>query len=157
MRRSLLEQARAVLELPEAPVFRPTAAEFGDPLAYIGKIQSRGVLSGIAKIIPPQGMTIIQKRPEALFNSKASPLHIASHKSRIKRLCCLYSGWKLDFNLDIKEHFVTKRQHVHTLQEGFPFGEVSPTQNSIPRLSALILLSATNTSRTSPEYYNLIF
>ena len=55
MRRSLLEQARAVLELPPAPVFRPTAAEFEDPLAYIAKIQPRGAHAGIAKIIPPEG------------------------------------------------------------------------------------------------------
>ena len=55
MRRSLLEQARAVLELPEAPVFRPTAAEFEDPLAYIAKVQARGAQAGIAKIVPPQG------------------------------------------------------------------------------------------------------
>lgn len=55
MRRSRLEQARAVVELPEAPVFRPNAAEFADPLAYIAKIQPRGAPAGIAKIIPPDG------------------------------------------------------------------------------------------------------
>ena len=56
MRRSLLEQGRAVLELPEAPVFRPSTADFKDPLAYIAKIQSHGAHAGIAKIIPPQGV-----------------------------------------------------------------------------------------------------
>jgi histone demethylase JARID1 len=58
MRRSLLEQARAVLDLPEAPVFRPTPAEFADPLAYIAKIQPRGSTAGIAKIVPPEGRSL---------------------------------------------------------------------------------------------------
>ena len=62
MRRSLLEQARLVVELPEAPVFRPTAAEFADPLAYIAKIQPRGAPAGIAKIIPPPGECAILRR-----------------------------------------------------------------------------------------------
>ena len=59
LRRSVLEQARAVLELPAAPVFRPTDAEFEDPLAYIAKIQSWGAHAGIAKIIPPEGVSCL--------------------------------------------------------------------------------------------------
>ena len=47
-----------MVELPEAPVFHPTAAEFTDPLAYIAKIQPRGAAAGIAKIIPPDGACI---------------------------------------------------------------------------------------------------
>ncbi|XP_030240080.1 lysine-specific demethylase lid [Drosophila navojoa] len=38
---------------PECPVFRPTAEEFKNPLAYISKIRSIGEKCGIAKILPP--------------------------------------------------------------------------------------------------------
>lgn len=55
MRKSLLETTRVVSEVPEAPVFRPTAAEFENPLAYIASIQGQAAQFGIAKIIPPAG------------------------------------------------------------------------------------------------------
>lgn len=38
---------------PEAPVFKPTAEEFKDPLEYIKKIRPIGEKTGICKIIPP--------------------------------------------------------------------------------------------------------
>ncbi|XP_068151533.1 lysine-specific demethylase 5 isoform X2 [Drosophila tropicalis] len=38
---------------PECPVFRPTAEEFKNPLAYISKIRSIAEKCGIAKILPP--------------------------------------------------------------------------------------------------------
>ena len=41
--------------VPEAPVFRPTAQEFADPLSYISSIQATAAAAGIAKIIPPPG------------------------------------------------------------------------------------------------------
>ena len=43
------------VEVPEAPVFRPTAQEFADPLSYISSIQATAAAAGIAKIIPPPG------------------------------------------------------------------------------------------------------
>jgi hypothetical protein len=44
------------LEIPEAPVFRPTAAEFLDPFGYIEKIRDQVEWdAGICKIIPPAG------------------------------------------------------------------------------------------------------
>lgn len=55
MRKSLLETTRVVSQVPEAPVFRPSAAEFEDPLAYITSIQGQAAQFGIAKIIPPTG------------------------------------------------------------------------------------------------------
>ncbi|XP_030377901.1 lysine-specific demethylase lid isoform X2 [Scaptodrosophila lebanonensis] len=39
---------------PECPIFRPTAEEFKNPLAYISKIRSIAEKCGIAKILPPE-------------------------------------------------------------------------------------------------------
>ncbi|KAK9817663.1 hypothetical protein WJX72_000349 [[Myrmecia] bisecta] len=39
--------------IPEAPVYRPTFAEFGDPLQYLQTISAEASRSGICKIIPP--------------------------------------------------------------------------------------------------------
>lgn len=39
--------------LPEAPVFRPTEAEFRDPMQYIRSISERASKFGICKIVPP--------------------------------------------------------------------------------------------------------
>lgn len=48
------EKDHSVLE--EAPVFRPSAAEFMDPLSYIESIRDQVEFdSGICKIIPPRG------------------------------------------------------------------------------------------------------
>lgn len=44
---------RLGLELPEAPAFRPTAAEFADPIAYIRSIRAAAEEFGICRIIPP--------------------------------------------------------------------------------------------------------
>jgi jmjN domain len=55
LRKSLLETTRVTVAVPEAPVFRPTAQEFADPLSYISSIQTTAAAAGIAKIIPPPG------------------------------------------------------------------------------------------------------
>lgn len=43
-----------IFDLPEAPTFYPTDAEFADPLAYIRSIRHIGEQAGICKIIPPK-------------------------------------------------------------------------------------------------------
>jgi jmjN domain len=55
LRKSLLETTRVTVAVPEAPVFRPTAQEFADPLSYISSIQATAAAAGIAKIVPPPG------------------------------------------------------------------------------------------------------
>jgi histone demethylase JARID1 len=54
------------MPVPEAPVFRPTAAEFSDPLKYINSIRAEGQKAGICRVIPPAGW----KPPFALNKSK---------------------------------------------------------------------------------------
>jgi [histone H3]-trimethyl-L-lysine4 demethylase len=42
-------------DLLEAPTFRPTEAEFRDPMEYIRGISEKASKFGICKIIPPEG------------------------------------------------------------------------------------------------------
>lgn len=42
-------------ELLEAPTYRPTEAEFRDPMEYIRSISEKASRFGICKIIPPEG------------------------------------------------------------------------------------------------------
>lgn len=41
--------------LPEAPVYRPTAEQFADPMAYIASIRQEAQRYGACKIVPPVG------------------------------------------------------------------------------------------------------
>ncbi|KIV92116.1 hypothetical protein, variant [Exophiala mesophila] len=43
--------------IPEAPTYRPTEAEFRDPMEYIRSISEKASKFGICKIIPPEGWT----------------------------------------------------------------------------------------------------
>jgi hypothetical protein len=42
-------------QVKDAPEFRPSAAEWANPIAYIEKIRVEAEAFGIAKIIPPAG------------------------------------------------------------------------------------------------------
>ena len=55
---SKLETKLATLSdrpIPDAPVFRPTAAQFRDPLRYVASIRREAEPFGICKIVPPRG------------------------------------------------------------------------------------------------------
>lgn len=41
--------------IPAAPIFRPTAEEFRDPVAYISRIGPEAAKYGLAHIVPPEG------------------------------------------------------------------------------------------------------
>lgn len=49
------EQGRYHNTLPAAPTFHPTAEEWEDPFAYLGKIAPEATKAGIALIVPPKG------------------------------------------------------------------------------------------------------
>ena len=131
LRKSLLEQARVVFEVPEAPVFRPTAVEFQDPLEYIASINAEVAPCGIAKIIPPPGVLL----SAAAQMPRTHHSWAATHGWCQGLLCCMGgrrppassdADWKNpQLNLNVKRFFKTKRQKVHMLQEGQPFGDVS--------------------------------
>jgi histone demethylase JARID1 len=41
-------------DLPEAPVFYPTAEEFADPMKYLDSIRAQAEPAGVIKIVPPK-------------------------------------------------------------------------------------------------------
>ena len=45
------------MDIDDAPTFRPTAAEFADPIVYLTSIEPTARKSGICKIVPPEGAT----------------------------------------------------------------------------------------------------
>ena len=47
------EEEYELPDLPEAPVFYPTLAEFQDPHRYIDSVREIGEKAGIIKIVPP--------------------------------------------------------------------------------------------------------
>uniref|UniRef100_A0A0D9WUG4 [Histone H3]-trimethyl-L-lysine(4) demethylase n=1 Tax=Leersia perrieri TaxID=77586 RepID=A0A0D9WUG4_9ORYZ len=67
------------LSVPEAPVFRPTEEEFGDPLAYVARIRPLAEPYGICRIVPPpswspppgQAMDV----SSLSFPTKRQPIH----------------------------------------------------------------------------------
>lgn len=98
--------------LPEAPVFRPTAAEWiAGPFAYIASIRAQAEPFGMARIIPPESARV----GRALASTALSAFSFADWRQVPFRNPL--EGSSLQFE--------TKRQELQRLQEGRPFGDVS--------------------------------
>ena len=71
--------------IPEAPVFRPTAAEFQDPIAYITAIRPKAEAVGICRIIPPSDWRppFALDRQRLQFATKLQDLSLLSGHSRL--------------------------------------------------------------------------
>ena len=80
-------------DVPEAPIFFPTAKEFENPIAYIASIQVEAMKSGICKIVPPAGWKPPDAREKSFNGERAS------------------------------KTFATKRQYLHRLEEGIYYPE----------------------------------
>ena len=103
-----MQQRRQEVHVPEAPVFRPTAEEFRDPLAYIASIRSAAEPFGIAKVVPPASASAATTVTCALLTRRRP-------------------GWSNEFADPLagsSQQVETKRQQIHRLQEGRPFGDV---------------------------------
>ena len=70
---------RLGLALPEAPVFRPSAAEFADPIAYIKSIRALCESAGICRVVPPADW-----RPP--FSIDPATFEFSTRAQRIDRL-----------------------------------------------------------------------
>ena len=45
------DDASWLAEITEAPIYRPSAAEFADPLRYIASIQHKAAVYGVSKLL----------------------------------------------------------------------------------------------------------
>ncbi len=73
------------VRVPDAPTFRPTAAQFADPCAYIASIRATAAQYGAVKIVPPPGFAL----PSTMEARLASP---RLHKTRLQRIHRLQDG-----------------------------------------------------------------
>lgn len=66
-----------LLDIPECPIYRPTAEEFKRPIAYLNKIRHTAEKYGIIKIIPPDeyATTHTLSKTEFKFKTKLQNVH----------------------------------------------------------------------------------
>lgn len=72
-----VQDGQRSLGLPSAKVYRPTAAEWADPLRYISSISKEAQACGIAKIVPPEGWAppFAINKAAFKFSSKIQAVH----------------------------------------------------------------------------------
>jgi histone demethylase JARID1 len=86
------------MELPEAPVFRPTQEEWQDPLAYINTVvrPSCEAIYGICKILPPEGWAppfAIDKR-RLKFPTRLQAVHQLQSRDTSAAVKLFWRGYK---------------------------------------------------------------
>jgi hypothetical protein len=74
-----------LVKIPDCPVFRPTAAEFADPLLYIEKIRRQAQKTGICKIVPPPNWQPPCKlKPSLEIKTRVQPVYKIECSARIR-------------------------------------------------------------------------
>eukprot|EP00937_MAST-01D_sp_MAST-1D-sp2_P002945 g2945.t1 len=77
--------------IADAPVFRPTAADFEDPMAYISSIRPIAEQSGICKIVPPANWRPAFKLPShAQFTTRVQMLDGLEGGARCRNVFTTY-------------------------------------------------------------------
>jgi len=96
--------------IPEAPTFRPSEAEFRDPMEYIRSISEKASKYGICKIIPPDNWNPdFAIDTEVCLSWKRCPLPVG----RQERL-----PWSDDADAPQRFHFRTRRQEINLVEGG---------------------------------------
>lgn len=87
-----------------APVFRPSVAEFKDPITYLASIRDKAEPFGICKIVPPAGWrpTFAINKDKCTLPTRIQALHMLQHTSSTeasqqgpdsKRFMADYKAW----------------------------------------------------------------
>ena len=79
---------QALTQIPPAPVFYPTHAEWENPYEYINKVRSSAEPYGICKIVPPpktrgctpESFAAVVDDSEFKFSTKAQYVHLLSRR-----------------------------------------------------------------------------
>jgi hypothetical protein len=77
LRNSQLIDRMNDVELPEAPTFYPTVAQFQDPIGYIAHVRREAQAFGACKIVPPDGWRekAFELPDSMAFEPRLMPLH----------------------------------------------------------------------------------
>ncbi|CAJ0587943.1 unnamed protein product, partial [Mesorhabditis spiculigera] len=107
---------------PLAPVYRPTAEEFTDPIAYVAKIKPEAEKYGVVKIVPPSNFvpTFVIDGSTFEFTPRVQKLNEieASIREKIAFLEKLLNFWRLqgiDLDIVIIEKIYIDLYRLHTM------------------------------------------